>query len=81
MLIKIYFGKIQEPLDLVRPDLLRLRGDLLIYRFLTHFYNTDTPDSLYDLSDNCFDMDISLSYEPLRFRNVSHSALLFPKQR
>lgn len=81
MLIKHYFGKIQVPLDIVRPYLLRLRGDISIYRFLTPFYNTDTPGSLYDLSDNYFDMDLSLSDEPLRFRNVRYSPLLFPQQR
>jgi hypothetical protein len=51
-------------------------GETSSYRFLTSFYNADIPDALYDLSDNCCNKDVSLSYKLWLLHCVRHSLIV-----
>jgi hypothetical protein len=59
VLIELYSDK---PTSAAQPGkFLFTNNNGLCYRFLTPFYNTDIPESLYDCSDHCRNRDVSLS--------------------
>jgi hypothetical protein len=62
VLIELYSGKTTSAPQ-PRTSLFAMSEGRLSYRFLTSFYNTDAPGALYDLSDNYYNKDVSLSFK------------------
>lgn len=82
VLIEPYFDYITSPPH-PRKSLFATNGPSAgeVRLSISHvFYDTDTPNSLYDYSDNCCDKDVSLSYKLLLFQRVRHFPLLFSGQ-
>jgi len=79
VLIEVYSGKTTSAPQ-HGTSLFATSGGSLGYLFLTSFYDTDIPDALYDLSDNCCNEDVSLSDKLWLLQCVRHTPLLFPQQ-
>jgi hypothetical protein len=80
--IELHSDKLPVALDLVRPCLLRVLGEVRLsipYAAFLQRY-TDAADSHSDNRDNFCDKAISLAYKFWLFRNVKHSPLLFSRQ-